>query len=87
MSFKIVNGKQIENLDVSYNENENKNRIRRPIIRRKYCKDDLNNIPSLLDKRKLVESFGLEIYNERDRYGQDIPLDFFEKNIGHNVPV
>ena len=85
MSFKIVNGKQIENLDVSYNENKTK--IRRPIIRRKYCKDDLNNIPSLLDKRKLVESFGLEIYNERDRYGQDIPLDFFEKNIGHNVPV
>jgi len=40
---------------------------------------------SILGKRKLVEAFGEEIYKEKERYGQDIPADFFETNIGHGV--
>jgi hypothetical protein len=40
---------------------------------------------SILGKRKLVQAFGEEIYNDRDRYGQDIPADFFDTNVGHGV--
>jgi hypothetical protein len=39
----------------------------------------------ILGKRKLVDAFGLEIYNDIDRYGQEIPPDFFVKNFGHGV--
>jgi len=43
------------------------------------------NSCSDLGKRKLADSFGLQIYNDKDRYGQDIPTDFFQTNIGHGV--
>ena len=42
---------------------------------------------NILGKRKLVEAFGEEIYKEKDRYGQDIPADFFKTNIGHGVKL
>lgn len=42
-------------------------------------------IVSSLCKRKLVEAFGMEIYNEKERYGQDIDVDFFKSNSGHGV--
>jgi hypothetical protein len=38
-----------------------------------------------LGKRKLADSFGSQIYNDKERYNQDIPADFFKTNIGHNV--
>jgi len=38
---------------------------------------------SILGKRKLVDAFGEEIYNDKDRYGQEIPPDFFKNNVGH----
>jgi len=38
-----------------------------------------------LGKRKLADSFGSQIYNDNERYNQDIPDDFFKTNIGHNV--
>lgn len=41
-------------------------------------------INSVLGKRKIVDAFGLEIYNDKDRYGQDISNDFFNNHIGHN---
>lgn len=40
---------------------------------------------SILGKRKLVDAFGEEIYNDKERYGQDIPVNFFKTNIGHGV--
>lgn len=58
---------------------------RKPVIKRR---DDINipdEIPSDLGKRNLVDSFSVEIYNDKERYGQDIPADFFKTNIGHNV--
>jgi len=61
------------------------NNNRKPVIKRK---DDINipdEIPSDLGKRNLVDSFSVEIYNDKERYGQDIPADFFKTNIGHNV--
>jgi hypothetical protein len=42
-------------------------------------------IPSRLGKRKLVDAFGKDIYNDKDRYSQDIPDDFFKCNMGHGV--
>ena len=40
---------------------------------------------SILGKRKLAEAFGEEVYNDKERYGQDIHTDFFKTNIGHGV--
>lgn len=51
-------------------------------ISRKVCYDGDG---SLLGKRKLRDAFGDEIYNDNDRYGQDITPDFFETNVGHGV--
>ena len=40
---------------------------------------------TILGKRKLVEAFGDQCYNDEARYGQEIPADFFKYNIGHGV--
>jgi hypothetical protein len=68
------------------------NSVSRNICRKIYIKkrynhddDDLSNVVSLLGKRKLVDAFGEEIYNEKERYGQDIPVDFFKSNSGHGI--
>jgi len=42
---------------------------------------------TVLGNRKLLEAFGEEIYNDKERYGQDIPSDFFKTNIGHAVSI
>lgn len=39
---------------------------------------------SILGKRKADEAFGPDSYDE-DRYGQNIPNDYFKNNIGHGV--
>jgi hypothetical protein len=43
------------------------------------------SIPSRLGKRKLVDAFGIDIYNDKERYSQGIPDNFFKTNIGHGV--
>ena len=58
---------------------------KRFIIRKRELTKITAEIISVLGKRKLVEAFGLEIYNEKDRYGQEIQTDFFVTNIGHGV--
>lgn len=40
---------------------------------------------SILGKRKLDVAFGKEVYYDKERYGQDIPQNFFKNNIGHGV--
>lgn len=40
---------------------------------------------NVLGKRKLADAFGEEICNDKIRYGQDIPDDFFKTNVGHGV--
>ena len=57
---------------------------RKPVIRRRLG-ILLYKPVSILGKRKLADAFGEEIYNDQDRYGQDIPADFFKTNIGHGV--
>lgn len=57
---------------------------RKPVIRR-IPDIKLSEPVSILGKRKLADAFGEEIYNDQDRYGQDIPVDFFETNVGHGV--
>ena len=54
-------------------------------IKKRLVDDDSINLCSILGKRKLVDAFGLEIYNEKERYGQDIPTDFFTLNSGHGI--
>ncbi len=58
---------------------------RKPVIKRRNDINIPDEIPSDLGKRNLVDSFSVEIYNDKERYGQDIPADFFKTNIGHNV--
>ena len=48
----------------------------KPVIRR---------LPSILGKRKIVDAFGVEIYDDKYRYGQSINDDFFVDHVGHNV--
>jgi hypothetical protein len=35
-------------------------------------------------KRKLADAFGAQMH-DNERYGQEIPSDYFTKGIGHNV--
>jgi hypothetical protein len=55
------------------------------LYKKRLVHDDSINLCSNLGKRKLVDAFGLEIYNEKERYGQDILADFFTSNSGHCV--
>lgn len=57
--------------------------IKKPVIKRR--PGPIVEQVSILGKRKLVDAFGEEIYNDQDRYGQEIPPDFFDTNIGHGV--
>jgi hypothetical protein len=58
---------------------------KKPIIKKRPDINIPDEVSSDLGKRKMVSSFGSEIYNDKERYGQDIPDDFFKTNIGHNV--
>ena len=58
---------------------------RKIYIKKRLVDDDSINLCSILGKRKLVDAFGLEIYNEKERYGQDIPTGFFTLNSGHGI--
>ena len=55
---------------------------RKPILKRRcyYQKQ----VASILGKRQLEEAFGSGM-NDKERYGQEIPSDFFKTNIGHTV--
>jgi len=59
-------------------------------IRRKYVlrrRPDYNfPIVSVLGKRTVEDAFGLGT-NDEERYGQKIPPEFFNTNIGHNVII
>jgi hypothetical protein len=44
----------------------------------------INYIPSILGKRKFVESFDIETFDD-ERYGQHIGSAFFVNSVGHNV--
>ena len=83
----------VEKENSSATETTNNNRkiiIKRRDIKRRDIKrkPDINisdENPSDLGKRNLEDSFGSEIYNDKERYGQDIPADFFKTNIGHGL--
>jgi hypothetical protein len=73
---------------MSHITNEEKKIVKEGSVRKIIIKkrDDINisvENSSDLGKRNLVHSFGLQIYNDKERYGQDIPADFFKTNIGH----
>jgi hypothetical protein len=55
---------------------------RKPVLKRKHQYNE--NVISVLGKRKLDEVFGAGM-NDDNRYGCEIPPDFFNSNIGHIV--
>jgi hypothetical protein len=55
---------------------------RKPVLRRR--PGYYFPIVSILGKRKMEEAFGRGM-NDKERYGQEIPPDFFKFNRGHNV--
>ena len=67
------------------NNNTNTTTCRKIYIKKRLVDDVSINLCSILGKRKLVDAFGEEIYNEKERYGQDIPTDFFTLNSGHGI--
>lgn len=94
MSFQIINGREIEILE---DIPESKWDMSKPKI---LYADNSGNIHitfeenesvSVLGKRKLREAFAKDgtegIYGnfDNERYGQEIPNDFFKNNIGHGV--
>jgi hypothetical protein len=98
MSYQFINGRPVELLEPNFFEPKPVNKIsfayinynstikRTPIIKRK-SNINYRNIPSVLSKRKLVDAFGEKIYKDEYRYGQEIPADFFNTNIGHGVYI
>lgn len=58
---------------------------KKPIIKKRPDINIPDEVSSDLGKRKIAVPFGPEIYNDKERYGQDITDDFFKTNIGHNV--
>jgi hypothetical protein len=106
MSFRVINGRQIEVLDepdffepkpvspkrnnVLFADNSGNIHIKieerepikkRPVIKRKIITE---NLSSILGKRKIQDAFGPGIH-DKERYGREIPPDFFKTNIGHGV--
>ena len=60
---------------------------RKPVIKLRPDMPFSEPVNILGKKRHLVDAFGLEIYNDKERYGQDIPVDFFTTNVGHGVSI
>jgi len=96
MSFTIINGKKIENLDYpcffepkspKYKRNilfaDNSGNIHFEIeeLDNDIPKKNIENSVSVLGKRKFTENFDVD----DERYGQHISDDFFNNHIGHNV--
>jgi hypothetical protein len=67
------------NIHIKIEERENIKR--KPVIKRKIIK---GNLSSILGKRKIQDAFGSGMHDE-ERYGREIPPDFFKTNIGHGV--
>jgi hypothetical protein len=57
----------------------------KPFYYHKKCADNKEKVKSILRKRKLMDAFGEKIYNDQDRYGQEISNEFFKNNTGHGV--
>jgi hypothetical protein len=55
---------------------------KKPILKRR--KEFTEPIGSTLGKRTVEEAFG-QGNNDKERYGQEIPPDFFKLNHGHNI--
>jgi hypothetical protein len=93
MSFRIINGRQIEVLDepdffepkpVSPKRNNILFADNSGNIHIKIEEKTNNDIPSILGKRKLQDAFGVGTH-DKERYGQEIQPDFFVNNVGHGV--
>jgi hypothetical protein len=70
------------NIHIQFEDIESPPIRRKPILRRRpqYYFPTF----SVLGKRKLEVAFGLGM-NDKERYGQEIPPNFFKTNVGHNA--
>jgi len=70
------------NIHMKFEDIESKPIRRKPVIKRR--NGYIEPFVSILGKRKLEVAFGQGM-NDKDRYGQEIPHDFFKTNVGHNA--
>jgi hypothetical protein len=96
MSYHIVNGRIVEDLDrmeffepapKKYPQNCDMNieeKRRKPIIIKRTPHATDIELVSMTGKRKITEAFGIT-NNDEERYGQEISDDFFKNNTGHSV--
>jgi hypothetical protein len=70
------------NIHIKFEDIESKPIRRKPILRRR--PGYYFPIVSILGKRNRETEFGY-CMNDKERYGQEIPPDFFKFNHGHNV--
>ncbi len=74
--------KPILHKDCEEKKCKHKTERRKPILKRNGCYQEQSI--SILGKRQLEDVFGSGM-NDKERYGQEIPPDFFKTNGGHNV--
>ena len=92
MSFVIINGRELEVLDTNYPDffepkpvsPKNKKNILFAQANGTIYFPEEEILPSVLGKRKFVDTFG-DNYGDEQRYGQLIGTDFFKNNVGHGV--
>jgi hypothetical protein len=71
-----------ENIRIKFEEVKGKLDRRKPVIIKR--SGLLEPVTSTLGKRKAEEAFKQGM-NDDERYGQEIPPDFFTTNLGHNA--
>ncbi len=72
----------LDNIYKIVEDKKDKLHRRKPIIRRR--PEMIVSVTSILGKRKLEDAFGQGMH-DYERYGQEIPPDFFNTNRGHNA--
>jgi hypothetical protein len=72
----------LENIHIKFEDLKPKLERRKPVIKKRIELQE--QFVSLLGKRNLEQAFGSGM-KDKERYGQEIPPDFFKFNRGHNV--
>ena len=72
----------LQNIPIKFEDIESNSERIKPVIKRRTRFQEHN--VSILGKRKLEAAFGRGM-NDKERYGQEIPPEFFKLNRGHNA--
>ena len=71
-----------ENIRINFEDVKPKIERRKPVLKKHIM--SVEQSKSILGKRTIEEAFGTGM-NDKERYGQEIPPDFFIYNRGHNA--